>query len=248
MKKSVCLMIFSVILNLSCSTERVTFDEKKETEEPETNNTPTKNNENQNNYKLLALGDSYTIGESVCNSCRFPEQLKDSLIRNFDASKTFDLKVIARTGWTTSNLINLIEAENLSTDYDLTTLLIGVNNEYQNRPFSLYEKEFPELVNTAISKSKGIKNNVIVVSIPDYAFTPFGNGNTNISTNIDKYNLFAENYCKANDLTFINITDITRMGLTNTALVASDGLHPSELAYTKFVERIIPLAIEKLKN
>tara|TARA_R110002049_G_scaffold277039_3_gene455364 strand:+ start:486 stop:824 length:339 start_codon:yes stop_codon:yes gene_type:complete len=112
----------------------------------------------------------------------------------------------------------------------------------------LYEKEFPELVNTAISKSKGIKSKVIVISIPDYAFTPFGNGDSNISTNIDKYNRFAQNYSIANNITYIYITDITRMGLINTALVASDGLHPSGLAYTKFVERLLPFAIEKLND
>jgi lysophospholipase L1-like esterase len=116
----------------------------------------------------------------------------------------------------------------------LVTLLIGVNNQYQNKPFSLYELEFPELVNIAIDKAKGIKANVIVVSIPDYAYTPFGNGNTTISAQIDTYNAFAENYCIQNNITFVNITDIN--------LVASDGLHPSEIAYSKFVERIFPKA------
>jgi lysophospholipase L1-like esterase len=99
-----------------------------------------------------------------------------------------------------------------------------------------------ELVNIAVTKVKGIKANVIVVSIPDYAYTPFGNGNTTISSQIDAYNAFAENYCIQNNITFVNITDITRQGLAQPNLVASDGLHPSELAYSKFVERIFPKA------
>ena len=144
--------------------------------------------------------------------------------------------------WTTTNLKSAIASQNPTNDYDLVTLLIGVNNQYQNRPFSLYEQEFPELVNIAIDKSKGIKANVIVVSIPDYAYTPFGNGNTTISTQIDAYNAFAENYCIQNNITFVNITDITRQGLVQPNLVASDGLHPSEIAYSKFVERIFPKA------
>ena len=77
---------------------------------------------------------------------------------------------------------------------------------------------------------------------------PLEMGNMNISTDIDKYNAFAENYCSNNDIVFINITDITRMGLDNTALVASDGLHPSEIAYSKFVEKILPSALDKLQN
>ena len=200
--------------------------------------------------KLLSLGDSYTIGESVCETCRFPEQLKESLKPSFNLQTTFELKVIATTGWTTTNLINAIADENLATNYDLVTLLIGVNNQYQSKPFSLYEAEFPELVTTAIEKAKGDKNKVIVVSIPDYAFTPFGqnNGNpTTISEQLDQYNAFAQNYCEQNNITFVNITDITREGLNNPELVASDGLHPSELAYAKFVERILPFAIEKLQ-
>ena len=196
--------------------------------------------------KILSLGDSYTIGESVCASCRFPEQLKDNLVNKFNKNDSFSLNVIARTGWTTTNLINAIKNENLSTDYDLITLLIGVNNQYQNISFSLYETEFPQLVDMAISKSKGDKSKLIVVSIPDYAFTPFGNGNSNISVAIDRYNNFAKNYCTANNISYVYITDITRLGLIYPELVATDGLHPSELAYSRFVERILPLAIEKL--
>lgn len=203
---------------------------------------------NKINIKILSLGDSYTIGQSVCQKCKFPEQLKDSILKEFSSDSTIDLKVIARTGWTTTNLISAIADENLDTNYDLVTLLIGVNNQYQRKDFSIYENEFPQLISTAVKLAKNDKENVIVVSIPDYAFTPFGNGNTTISAEIDSYNNFAKNYCEASGITFVNITDITREGLTNTALVASDNLHPSELAYTKFVGRILPFALQKIRN
>jgi lysophospholipase L1-like esterase len=192
--------------------------------------------------KYLALGDSYTIGQSVCETCRFPIQLQNELKNYLTSKDVFVTNVIAQTGWTTTNLKSAIASQNPTNDYDLVTLLIGVNNQYQNKPFSLYELEFPELVNIGIDKAKGIKANVIVVSIPDYAYTPFGNGNTTISAQIDAYNAFAENYCIQNNITFVNITDITRQGLVQPNLVASDGLHPSELANSKFVERIFPKA------
>ncbi len=198
------------------------------------------------NFKYLALGDSYTIGESVCATCRFPVQLNDSLKKYFTPNSTINTSIIAQTGWTTTNLKVAIASQNPSNDNDLVTLLIGVNNQYQNKPFSLYELEFPELINIATTKAKGKKENVIVVSIPDYAFTPFGNGNPNVTTQINNYNTFAQNYCNTNGITFINITDITRLGLQQTNLVASDGLHPSEIAYSKFVERMLPKAKEKL--
>lgn len=203
-------------------------------------------NPNGNIVKILSLGDSYTIGQSVCNTCRFPEQLKDSILKN-TTNKEVDLKIIATTGWTTTDLINAIDNTSLNNDYDLVTLLIGVNNQYQNKPFSIFETEFPKLVNTAVSLAKKAKQNVIVISIPDYAYTFFGNGDARISEDIDMYNMFIENYCTNQGLTYVYITDITRMGLSNTNLVASDGLHPSELAYTKFVERLLPIALQKLQ-
>jgi acyl-CoA thioesterase-1 len=199
-------------------------------------------------YKYLALGDSYTYGQSVCVECRFPEQLKDSILKYGNPEDTFDIKLIAETGWTTTNLKAEIAGEPIATDYDLVTLLIGVNNQFQNRPFYFYEQEFPELVETAIAKAKGDKDNLIVVSIPDYAYTPFGQGSIAISEGIFAYNEFAKNYCLANDITFINITDITRMGLLQPELVASDGLHPSTIAYSKFVERILPAAKSKITD
>ena len=112
----------------------------------------------------------------------------------------------------------------------------------------MYETEFPELVNKAIYLGKGDKTNVIVVSIPDYAFTPFGRGAENISLGVAKYNSFAKKYCDDNNILFINITDITQQGLIQPNLVCDDQLHPSRIAYAKFVERILPIAIEILRN
>jgi poly(3-hydroxybutyrate) depolymerase/lysophospholipase L1-like esterase len=198
--------------------------------------------------KLLSLGDSYTIGQSVCSTCNFPEQLKSALLEEYQQEEGVDLQIIARTGWTTTNLKNAIAEENPDTDFDLVTLLIGVNNQYQKRPFSLYETEFVELVNSAISLVDGRPERLIVVSIPDYAYTPFGQSSNPdvISQELQAYNDFAQDYCENNGLSYVYITDITQQGLDNPDLVASDGLHPSQLAYARFVERILPVALDKL--
>lgn len=206
---------------------------------------------NPSTYKLLALGDSYTIGQSVCEDCRFPNQLKDSLNARFPAEDGFFLDIIAQTGWTTRNLISAIERENPPDNYDFVTLLIGVNNQYQRRPFEIYEEEFIELLNTAIRLAGGERSNVVVVSIPDYAFTPFGQAFANpniISEEIDAYNDYAKKMAESRSIDFVNITDITREGLAYPNLVASDNLHPSTIAYTRFVDRILPLAIDKLED
>ena len=259
------LILLSISFSLSCNNDGISsnqinnyIEDNNTPDDPDNdNNTNDEGDENdtgdegdqnnaESNFKLLSLGDSYTIGQSVCETCRFPEQLKDSLDNNIENS-SFELQIIAQTGWTTTNLINAINSNNPDNDFDLVTLLIGVNNQYQGRPFSLYEQEFPQLVNTAIEKANGNPEKVIVVSIPDYAYTPFGNGNSTISQEIDAYNDYAQSYCALNNIAYVYITDITREGLDNPNLVASDGLHPSELAYSKFVERILPLALEKIQ-
>lgn len=209
-------------------------------------NTHNSDDRKEADFKILSLGGSYTIGQSVCEKCRFPAQLVDSLLEETANKNTFDLKIIARTGWTTSNLIDAIDLENITSDYNFVTLLIGVNNQYQNKSFSVYEAEFPFLVNRAISFVNGDPRKLVVLSIPDYAFTPFGNGNTAISDGVKKYNDFAKFYCNQRNITFLNITDITQQGLTYPILVANDGLHPSKEAYSKFVERLLPLAFKKL--
>lgn len=196
-------------------------------------------------FKILSLGDSYTIGQSVCKKCRFPEQLKDSLQQK-NKDLDFSLQIIARTGWNTGNLINAIENLNLATNFDLVTLLIGVNNQFQRIPFSTFESEFSLLVDKAIKAADFNKEQLIVLSIPDYAFTPFGRGSNTISNEIKTYNTYIETFCKNRNITFLNITDITQNGLSNPLLVADDGLHPSKDAYTKFVQRLLPLATAKL--
>jgi len=133
----------------------------------------------------------------------------------------------------------------------LVTLLIGVNNQFQGVGFSVYEKEFPELVNQSIALAKGNKKRVMVLSIPDYTFTTFGQNYRNpeiTSIEIDRYNAFTKKYCEDNSITYINITDITRNGINDPKLVAKDGLHPSETAYSLFVERLLPKVISVLKN
>lgn len=218
-----------------------------ELEEPLYNEeTDTNQGTKHGDFKILSLGDSYTIGQSVCEKCRFPEQLVDSLLKRTANKSTFPLKIIAQTGWTTSNLIDAINAENINADYNFVTLLIGVNNQYQNKPFGLFEAEFPQLVDIAIASLNGESKKLVVLSIPDYSFTPFGDRPGTVSEEIKKYNDFTKSYCDQRNITFLNITDITQQGLINPELVASDGLHPSEEAYSKFIERLLPLAIEKL--
>ena len=192
-------------------------------------------------FSYLALGDSYTIGESVKEAERFPNQLAESLAA--DGIKFSAVKIVAKTGWTTDELDNGINAAGLTNNnYDMVTLLIGVNNQYRGRSVEDYKPSFTALLQRAIQFAGGKKERVIVVSIPDYAYTPFGRGQQSISQGIDQYNAANESITKAMGVAYAQITPISREGLNDPSLVAGDGLHPSGKQYGRWVGVIKPIA------
>ncbi|EKF55498.1 MULTISPECIES: SGNH/GDSL hydrolase family protein [Galbibacter] len=190
--------------------------------------------------KYLALGDSYTQGENVCESCSFPMQLMERIAK--EEKVKVKTEVVAQTGWTSADLISGLRLKQLGSDYDLVTLLIGVNNQYQNKDIASYELDLSSLLLRAVQYAGGDKNKVILISIPDYAYTPEGQSSpdpSSISSAINQYNEVARKLAAANGITFVNITDISRQGLANTDLVAEDQLHPSATAYSSFVSEIL---------
>lgn len=200
--------------------------------------TPTQTSSVTKEIKFLALGDSYTIGQSVMESDRWPVQLAAKL--NGEGIACEPPRIIAQTGWRTDQLKQAIaNAAIQSNEYNLISLLIGVNNQYQNRSTGEYATEFEELLNMAIALADGKKENVFVVSIPDYGYTPFGQANQLfISGEIDQFNLINRSIAQQAGVAYFYITDISRRGLAEPSLVASDGLHPSGAMYAEWVELI----------
>lgn len=204
---------------------------------------PQVNNVVYKNY--LALGDSYTIGQSVAAIERFPAQTLNLLSKD---SFSFNApEYIAVTGWTTRNLITAINSNPPSrATYDFVTLLIGVNNQYQGRSQSEYAIEFTELLNTAIQYAGNNTKRVAVLSIPDWGVTPFANGRDRalISSQIDSFNAINKQIAITKGVNYINITPSTRMAVNDPSLVATDGLHPSGKEYEKWA--VLLAAVMKL--
>jgi len=203
-------------------------------------------NQQVNKKKYLALGDSYTIGESVDISERFPIQLTESL--KSEGVELDDPEIIAKTGWTTDELMAGINQADLGSDYDLVTLLIGVNNQYRGRDIENYTSEFTQLLEQSIEFAGGNKERVIVVSIPDYGVTPFGQekGRQRIAKEIDAFNSANKAICKRFGVKWIDVTQISRTAFKNKKLVAEDGLHPSGKMYALWVREILLAALKIL--
>lgn len=186
----------------------------------------------------LALGDSYTIGESVSETGRWPHQLVKTLEPIIKES--LHTTIVAKTGWTTDELNQGINEASLDSSYDLISLLIGVNNQYRGWSLEEYKLEFESLLKRAIAFKRNENSPVFVVSIPDYGVTPFvQNSNRNpeqIASEIDMFNTAAKQICAHYGIPFFNITPISRTAVNDANLIAEDGLHPSAEMYRQWVD------------
>ena len=197
-------------------------------------------------YSYLALGDSYTIGQSVTASENFPNQTVQLLNQqnyNFKSPE-----ILATTGWTTDELQTNINNHTFTPPYDFVSLLIGVNNQYRGRSIENYKPEFESLLKQAIQFAGGNASRVIVVSIPDWGVTPFANGRdrAQIAKEIDDYNAANRYISEIYKVNYIDITPGSREAATDLSLVAGDGLHPSAKEYAKWAQKVFAVIKQQL--
>jgi lysophospholipase L1-like esterase len=197
------------------------------------------------NLSYLALGDSYTIGEGTGEHERWPVQLANSLRHR--GTDLADPRIIAKTGWTTEELLEAIEAASLSPGWDLVTLLAGVNDQYRGYGAERYRQTFSTLLSRALGFAK-LPRRLVVLSIPDWGVTPFAEGRDRaaIGVELDRFNRIAADLATGAGAAFVDITPLTRLAATDTALLVSDGLHPSGIMYRMWVERVLPVAARAL--
>ena len=197
-------------------------------------------------YSYLALGDSYTIGQSVLSSENFPNQTVQLLNQqNFNFKSP---EILATTGWTTDELQNNINSHTFTSPYDFVSLLIGVNNQYRGRTVENYKPEFESLLGQAIQFAGGNANRVIVLSIPDWGVTPFANGRdrAQIAKEIDDYNAANRSISGIYKVHYIDITPGSREAATDPSLIAGDGLHPSAKEYAKWAQKVFATIKQQL--
>lgn len=188
-------------------------------------------------YSYLALGDSYTIGESVPVQDCFPSQTVKLLHGsglNFN-----EPTIVAKTGWTTDELGSAIQKAHLDSHYDFVSLLIGVNNQYRGRSAEEYAAQFEELLKKSIAFA-GNPEHVFVLSIPDWGVTPFAEGRDRafIARKIDTFNLVNVHVCEKYKVNYIDITAGTREAANDHSLITSDGLHPSPKEYGRWAAKL----------
>ena len=199
-------------------------------------------------HSILALGDSYTIGEGVPLHESFPYQLVQMLRQEeliFNAPE-----IIAKTGWTTFELKDHIAHKVLNKEYDFVTLLIGVNNQYQNLPIEDYKIEFDFLLNKAIKLAANKAENVIVLSIPDWGVSPFAaqKNIASIAEEIDRHNQVSKQIAINYSVNYIDITTGSRQAKDRASAFVEDGLHPSGKEYKVWAGEIFAEIIKKMQQ
>ncbi|MBI3914782.1 MAG: SGNH/GDSL hydrolase family protein [Chloroflexi bacterium] len=234
---SVAIKLFFLIFFVACS-------------QPPTSNATSilKNTAEATPMRFLALGDSYTIGESVAAPERWCAQLARMLREN--GSALDDPQIIATTGWTTDELNAAIDRAKPQGAYDLVSLLIGVNNQYRGRDLANYRQEFAALLQRAIAFAGGRPARVIVLSIPDWGVTPFaaGRDRAKIAAEIDAFNAVNREETSRAGALYVDITPGSRGAASDAALIASDGLHPSGKMYGEWARRALPAARKALQG
>jgi len=198
--------------------------------------------------RYLALGDSYTIGEGVPQAGTWPFQLAAAL--RAQGIVLDDPQVIATTGWTTDELAAAIDAEAPQGPYALVSLLIGVNNQYRGRPLAEYRQQFEQLLQRAIALAGEDPRRVLVLSTPDWGFTPYAQQNgrdaAQVAREIDDFNAAAHACCGDYGVAFVDITATSRDGGETVEMLADDGLHPSAAMYGRWAQLALPVAVELL--
>ena len=209
------------------------------------------------NLTLLSLGDSYTIGESVGENDRWTVQLAGLLRERKFAINSPD--IIAQTGWTTAELLAGIVVSGNRKQYDLVTLLIGVNNQYRGLGLEEYRAEFAQLLQTAIGyvadspgrtrRNAARPGRVVVLSVPDWGMSPFAadRDRATITRQIDDFNAVAWQECAKVGVAFIDITRLTRQATGDASQFAGDGLHYSAKQMKLWAEAALPVVEGLLK-
>jgi len=206
--------------------------------------------------RYLALGDSYTIGESVAEDERWPNQLAALITSSPQSAKPIggtergmEVTIIARTGWTTDELWQSIQAAKPEPPYDLVSLLIGVNNQYRGYDINEYREQFILLLNESIEYAGGDPNRVIVLSIPDWGVTPFAASRDRgqIGKEIKAFNLVNRAESEKAGVHYVDVTPGSREATDDISLVASDGLHPSGKMYSEWARLAYPEALKALR-
>jgi len=190
--------------------------------------------------RFVALGDSYTIGTSVTDGERWPDQLVE---------RVPSVELVgnpAVNGYTSLDLINEELPQLEALQPELVSILIGVNDVVQGVPDSQYAGNVAIILEELRTRLPAER--IICVATPDYTLTPLGasfGDPVQQGDAIVRFNAILREACETRGMRFVpEIFEISQAVQADPSLVADDGLHPSGKQYSLWVDAISPVVEE----
>lgn len=188
--------------------------------------------------QFLALGDSYTAGTGVSVEESWPRQAARVLRSRGTPIQT--PRIIAHHGWTSADLLQALEEQDLPSGWDLISLLIGVNDHYQGDSPADYRSRFRELLEWSISLAADRADHVLILSIPDWSVTPFAADldRNQLRADLEKFNRINRKLTHRAGANYLDITPLSRRASLTPGGLVEDGLHPSGQQYRVWAAEI----------
>jgi lysophospholipase L1-like esterase len=183
--------------------------------------------------RYVALGDSYTIGTSVGEAERWPNQL---------VARLPELELVANlgvNGYTSRDLIEHELPRLPGLRPGLVSVLIGVNDVVQRVSEHDYRANVAVILDVVLAQVGA--SGAFVVTTPDYTVTPSGaafGDPAQQAAGIRANNAVIAEAAGARGIAVVDIHDLSLRAAGNHSLVAGDGLHPSGTQYASWVDRI----------
>jgi acyl-CoA thioesterase-1 len=192
--------------------------------------------------RYVALGDSYTIGTSVTDDERWPNQLVARL-----AEDRIDLELVENlgvNGYTSADLIRDELPRLNELDPEFITLLVGVNDVVQYVPANAYAENVATILDELLGHVAA--DRIVCLATPDFTVTPqgatFGDPGSQGAA-IEHANGRMSEECEARGIAFVGeIFELSRAAADDPSLVSDDGLHPSGTQYRRWVDATLPVA------
>lgn len=200
----------------------------------------------EENARILALGDSYTVGTGVDAEERWVTKLAERL--RAEGESVADPVVIAENGWTTDDLDEAVGKEEPEGPFDLVTLLVGANNCFQAEPPEAFAPKFEAMLDRALGFAED-PDSVVVITVPDYTLTPVGQENDpkEHAERLDAYEGITREAVEDRGVRLVDVVPPSKRVESEPALIAEDDLHPAPAQHDLWLERIYPVAAAALR-